>query len=65
MIIYLDESGDLGFDFLKKKSSNFFVITLLVCHNKAAIDSFKVAVNRTLKNKLNHRKKNRRIEELG
>ena len=64
MIIFLDESGDLGFDFQKKKSSNFFVITLLVCHNKAATDSFKTAVNRTLKNKLNQRKKSRIVQEL-
>ena len=28
--IYLDESGDLGFDFEAKKPSKFFTITLLL-----------------------------------
>jgi len=65
MLIYLDESGDLGFDFKNKRPSEKFVITLLVCKNKGAVDSFKRAVRKTLKNKLNHRKKNkRRVEEL-
>jgi len=27
MYLYLDESGDLGFDFKNKKPSRFFVIT--------------------------------------
>ncbi len=49
MFIYLDESGDLGFDFKNKKSSQKFVITLLVCNKKAAVDNFKVAVRKTLK----------------
>ncbi len=63
MIIYLDESGDLGFDFVNKKPSQKFVITLLVCRNKGAVDAFKGAVRRTLKNKLNHKKKNKRVVE--
>lgn len=29
MYLYLDESGDLGFDFVNKKPSGFFIITLL------------------------------------
>lgn len=36
MIIYLDESGDLGFDFTNKKPSKKFVIILLVCKDKSA-----------------------------
>lgn len=60
MYIYLDESGDLGFDFSKAKTSRYFVITLLVCHSKQVQDGFKTAVNRTLKNKLNHKKINKR-----
>lgn len=65
MIIYLDESGDLGFDYKCNSPSQKFVITLLVCNNKGAVDSFKRAVRKTLKNKLNHRKQNkRRVEEL-
>ncbi|KAF0183245.1 MAG: hypothetical protein FD164_803 [Nitrospirae bacterium] len=63
MIIYLDESGDLGFDFSKPKTTRKFVITLLVCENKNASDSFRFAVRRTLKNKLNNGK-NRSVHEL-
>ena len=28
--LFLDESGDLGFDFVNKKPSKFFTITILV-----------------------------------
>lgn len=31
--IYLDESGDLGFDFTKKKTSSYFVVTFLFVDN--------------------------------
>ncbi len=61
MIIFLDESGDLGFDFSKSKTSRKFVITLLVCDSKEATDSFRKAVRRTLKNKLNRKKRGSRI----
>lgn len=53
MIIYLDESGDLGFDFSKRKTSRKFVITVLVCDSAEAIQGFRKAVRRSLKNKLN------------
>jgi len=65
VIIYLDESGDLGFDFANKHPSQYFIITLLVCNNKTATDGFRTAVKRTLKNKLNHKKSNsREVDEL-
>ena len=65
MYIFLDESGDLGFDFEGKRPSEKFVITLLVCNSKQAVDSFKSAVKRTLKNKLNTKKNNSRyVAEL-
>jgi uncharacterized protein (DUF2267 family) len=64
LIIYLDESGDLGFDFSEKSPSKYLVITLLVCDNKEAINTFKVAVKRTLKNKLNRKKSKRAVAEL-
>ncbi len=65
MFIFLDESGDLGFDFVNKRPSEKFVITLLVCDSRNAVDSFRIAVKRTLKNKLNHKKSNPRfVEEL-
>jgi hypothetical protein len=58
MLIYLDESGDLGFDFTKRKTTKKFVITLLVCNSNSVSASLKTAVRRTLKNKIN-RSKNR------
>jgi hypothetical protein len=61
LIIYLDESGDLGFDFSKPRTSKKFVITLLICSGKNANDSFRKAVRRTLKNKLNRSKSGSRI----
>lgn len=64
MIIFLDESGDLGFDFSKPKTSRKFVITLLVCQDREALDCFRKAVNRTLKNKINHKKSGRQVQEL-
>ena len=36
--IFLDESGDLGFDFKKKKTSKYFVITLLFSQEKNALE---------------------------
>jgi len=36
--IFLDESGDLGFDFSKKKTSRFFVITCLFVAEKGPIE---------------------------
>lgn len=36
--IFLDESGDLGFDFSKKKTSKFFVVTFLFIKNKHPIE---------------------------
>ncbi len=65
MFIYLDESGDLGFDFNKKKTTKKFVITLLVCNSDAVRKEFSKAVRRTLKNKLSRSKsKSRRVMEL-
>jgi len=50
--LYLDESGDLGFDFVNKKPSKFFTITIVaikgVMANRALINS----VKHTLKRKL-------------
>jgi hypothetical protein len=31
--VYLDESGDLGFDFAKAQTSRYFVVAALVCDN--------------------------------
>lgn len=64
MIIFLDESGDLGFDFSKPKTSKKFVITLLVCDNAETNVGFRKAVRRTLKKKMNHRHNGRVAQEL-
>lgn len=64
MIIFLDESGDLGFDWLKNKTSSYFVISLLVCNNGQTAEAIKYAVRRTLRNKLNHSKCTRVVGEL-
>lgn len=36
--IFLDESGDLGFDFSKKKTSKYFVITCLFVDDKRPVE---------------------------
>ncbi len=61
MFIFLDESGDLGFDFSKRKTTRKFVITLLVCTTRTARRDIEKAVRRTLKNKLNRGKHRSRI----
>lgn len=65
MFIFLDESGDLGFDFKKRKTTKKFVITLLVCESDETRHEFTKAIRRTLKNKLNRKKNNsRQVTEL-
>ncbi len=61
MFIFLDESGDLGFDPDKPRSSKSFTITLLVCHDRKTLNAIKAAVKHTLRNKLNKKKGKRRI----
>jgi hypothetical protein len=36
--IFMDESGDLGFDLAKPKTSKYFIVTLLLTANKANIE---------------------------
>jgi hypothetical protein len=52
MLIFLDESGDLGFDFEKKKTTSFFVITLLVVPKESEANLIRQAVKRTIKRKI-------------
>lgn len=61
MYLYLDESGDLGFDFENKNPSKFFVITLLAVNEAKSIKIMNKAIERTLDKKLNHRKKRQRV----
>ncbi len=63
--LYLDESGDLGFDFVNKKPSRHFVITILVVQghddNRRLIKGAKKTIRRKL-NPSGHR--SRIAEEL-
>ncbi|MEW6619295.1 MAG: DUF3800 domain-containing protein [bacterium] len=66
LYLYLDESGDLGFDFSKPKTTGYFIITLLVIESGFVIRNIEKAVARTLKSKVNYvRKKNISLELKG
>lgn len=43
--IYLDESGDLSFDFTKNGTSKFFIITVLISENKVLLDRLIKKIN--------------------
>ena len=53
--LYLDESGDLGFDFVNKKPSNFFTITILAVscldNNRKILKSVKMTLRRKFRKK--------------
>jgi len=36
--LYLDESGDLGFDFSKKQTSKYFIITIIAVNNTNVVE---------------------------
>ncbi|MBI3754765.1 MAG: DUF3800 domain-containing protein [Deltaproteobacteria bacterium] len=59
--LYLDESGDLGFDFVNKKPSRFFTVTILVVKGQGANREIINGVKKTLKRKLNPKNKRSRI----
>jgi hypothetical protein len=59
--LYLDESGDLGFDFVNKKPSKFFTITILAVSTRNANMQLSKAVKVTLRRKLNPSKNQKRI----
>jgi hypothetical protein len=50
--LYLDESGDLGYQFEKAGTSRHFVVTILEVSDRIANKAMEKAVVRTLKNKL-------------
>lgn len=51
--IFLDESGDLGFDFNKKKTSKFFIVTFLFMeNNKLSIEKIIKKTHFELKKKI-------------
>jgi len=49
--ILLDESGDLGFDFTKKGTTKYFLITFLFCKNKRPIEKCVRKTHASLKKK--------------
>ena len=55
LYLYLDESGDLGFDFFTKKPSRFFTVTILVVHgaenNRALFNAVKKTIKRKFRKK--------------
>ena len=55
LYLYLDESGDLGFDFVNKKPTKFFTIAVLVIKvqdkNRAIINAVKHTLRRKLRKK--------------
>lgn len=59
--LFLDESGDLGFDLRKRGSSNYFVITFLLVKGNRERKALENAVERTIKSKV--RKKEEKNEE--
>lgn len=61
--LYLDESGDLGFDFVNKKPSKFFTVVVLALNGIEDDKKLSKAVKITLRRKLNPKSKRRRIVE--
>lgn len=63
--LYLDESGDLGFDFVNKKPSKFFTVTILALSSQKNNRQLNKAVKVTLRRKLNNSKHQKRlVQEL-
>lgn len=59
--LYLDESGDLGFDFVNKKPSKFFTVVILAVRSIESNRKIIKGVKVTLRRKLNPKKHRRRI----
>lgn len=59
--LYVDESGDLGFDFNRKNPSDFFTITLLLVNGVSENKKLRKEVEIVLKRKLNTKNKKKRI----
>lgn len=59
--LYLDESGDLGFDFVNKKPSKFFTVTILALENIETNRRLIKAIKVVLRRKLNPKNKRKRL----
>jgi len=64
LYLFLDESGDLGFDFVQKKPSEHFVVTILAIKGDENRKKLAKAVSRTLRKKLNPKNKSKAPQEL-
>src|SRR3990167_7049144 len=53
--VYIDESGDLGFDFTHLKTSHYFIMTALVCQSSHLQRAITRAMKKTIKNKVTER----------
>ena len=53
--IYMDESGDLGFDFQRRRTSKFFVITLLFVKKRCPVEKIVRKVFDSLPKKVRQR----------
>jgi hypothetical protein len=63
--LYLDESGDLGFDFINKKPSSFFTICILATSSRESFLQIGRSVRKTLSRKLGKPKKQKTFELKG
>ncbi|MGD0489833.1 MAG: DUF3800 domain-containing protein [Syntrophorhabdales bacterium] len=63
LFLYLDESGDLGFDFVNKKPSRHFVVTVLAVQGHDDNRRLIKGVKKTIRRKLNYPGHQRRIVE--
>lgn len=52
MYLFMDESGCLGFDFTKKKTSKYFVITCLFVHSKRPFEKIVKKVHGSLSRRI-------------
>lgn len=63
--LYLDESGDLGFDFVNKKPSKFFTVTILAISSPTINRKIRKEIQITIRRKLNKpHKRKRMVQEL-
>lgn len=61
--LYLDESGDLGFDFVNKKPSKFFTVCIFAVSSDKANKEILKEAKLTLRRKINNKRK-KHISEL-
>jgi len=59
--LYLDESGDLGFDFISKKPSKYFTVTVMAVSDVQRNAIMLSAIKKTLRRKINPRRRRKRI----